>query len=87
MSLGPQNFYNRLDHHHPECKDWVVVNWNLGNMCNFSCSYCPSILNDGSFGWNDFEVVKAFIDSVVLHYAPKKVYFARVLQHLKFDRF
>jgi len=55
MPLGPQNFYNRLDHHHDECKDWVVVNWNLGNMCNFTCSYCPSILNDGSFGWNDFE--------------------------------
>lgn len=75
MALGPQNFYNILDHHHDEAKDWVVVNWNLGNMCNFSCSYCPSILNDGSFGWNDFEVVKKFIDSTVTHYAPRKVYF------------
>jgi organic radical activating enzyme len=75
MPLGPQKFYNRLDHHHEECKDWVVVNWNLGNMCNFHCTYCPSILNDGSFGWNDFEVVKAFIDNVVEHYAPRKVYF------------
>ena len=75
MPLGPQNFYNRLDHHHPECKDWVVVNWNLGNMCNFKCSYCPSILHDGSFGWNDFQVVKEFIDSVVEHYAPRKIYF------------
>lgn len=75
MALGPQQFYNRLDHHHNEAKDWVVVNWNLGNMCNFTCSYCPSILNDGSFGWNDFEVVQAFIDNVVEHYAPRKVYF------------
>jgi len=54
MALGEQGFYNILDHHHKEASDWVVVNWNLGNMCNYSCSYCPSILNDGSFGWNDF---------------------------------
>ena len=75
MPLGPQNFYNRLDHHHEDCKNWIVVNWNLGNMCNFSCSYCPSILHDGSFGWNDFEVVQKFIDVVIENYAPRKVYF------------
>jgi len=75
MPLGPQDFYNRLDHHHAECKDWVVVNWNLGNMCNFTCSYCPSILNDGSFGWNDFEIIREFIDATVEHYSPRKVYF------------
>ena len=75
MALGPQQFYNRLDHHHDEAKDWVVVNWNLGNMCNYNCSYCPSILNDGSFGWNDLEVIKGFVDAVVEHYAPRKIYF------------
>ena len=75
MALGEQGFYNILDHHHDDAKDWVVVNWNLGNMCNYSCSYCPSILNDGSFGWNDLEVVKKFINRVSTHYAPRKVYF------------
>jgi organic radical activating enzyme len=75
MPLGPQQFYNILDHHHESAKDWVVVNWNLGNMCNYSCSYCPSILNDGSFGWNDFDVVSKFIDAVSEHYYPRKVYF------------
>lgn len=75
MPLGPQGFYNKLDHHHKSAKDWVVVNWNLGNMCNFKCSYCPSILNDGSFGWNDFEVIQRFIDECIMHYAPRKVYF------------
>jgi len=73
--LGPQGFYNRLEHHHADAKEWVVVNWNLGNMCNYSCSYCPSILNDGSFGWNDMDVVTGFIDAVMLNYAPRKVYF------------
>jgi MoaA/NifB/PqqE/SkfB family radical SAM enzyme len=75
MALGEQGFYNVLDHHHKEASDWVVVNWNLGNMCNYSCTYCPSILNDGSFGWNDFEVVRKFIDATAKHYAPRKVYF------------
>lgn len=75
MPLGPQGFYNRLDHHHESAKDWVVVNWNLGNMCNFKCSYCPSILNDGSFGWNDYEVIRSFIDACVEHYHPRRVYF------------
>jgi uncharacterized radical SAM superfamily Fe-S cluster-containing enzyme len=75
MALGTQNFYNVLDHHHSECKDWVVVNWNLGNMCNFKCSYCPSILNDGSFGWNDYDTIVSFINAVVEHYHPRKVYF------------
>lgn len=75
MALAEQGFYNVLDHHHKSAKDWVVVNWNLGNMCNYSCSYCPSVLNDGSFGWNDFDVVKSFIDQVAIHYAPRTVYF------------
>ena len=73
--LAEQKFYNVLDHHHESTKDWVVVNWNLGNMCNFSCSYCPSILNDGSFGWNEYDVVKNFIDEVIKVYAPRTVYF------------
>ena len=73
--LNENKFYNILDHHHKEAKDWVVVNWNLGNMCNFSCSYCPPVLNNGSFGWQDFETVTTFIDSCESHYAPRKVYF------------
>ena len=75
LSLGDQKFYNILEHHHPEASETVVVNWNLGNMCNFSCSYCPPVLNNGSFGWNDLEVVKKFIDRTVEHYAPRTVYF------------
>ena len=68
-------FYNILDHSHESCKEWVVVNWNLGNKCNYTCSYCPDILHDGSYGWNEFEVVTTFIDKVIEHYAPRKVYF------------
>ena len=74
MALGQQRFYNILDHTDPECADWVVVNWNLGNMCNFKCSYCPP-KNNGSFGRNDYEVVRGFVDSVIEHYVGRKIYF------------
>ena len=60
--------YDVLDHHHKEAKDWVVVNWNLGNTCNYSCSYCPPVLNNGSYGWNDFEIIKKFIDACEYDY-------------------
>ena len=75
MPLGPQKFYNVLDHTHDSCRDWVVVNWNLGNKCNYTCSYCPDVLHDGSYGWNEFDVVIAFINKVIEHYAPRKIYF------------
>ena len=67
--------YNKLDHYHNEAKNWIVVNWNLGNMCNFSCSYCPEILHNGSFGWNDFDVVKDFVDAASEYFSPKNIYF------------
>ena len=38
-------------------------------------SYCSNVLNNGSSGWNDFEIIKKFIDACEKHYAPRKVYF------------
>ena len=70
-----EHTYIKLEHNNPEHGDWVVVNWCLGNFCNFSCSYCPSGLHDGSKKWPEKEIVKAFIKNVVDHYSPKKVYF------------
>ena len=75
MALGQQRFYNILDHTNSECGEWVVVNWNLGNRCNYKCSYCPPVLNNGSFGWNDYDVVQGFVDAVISHYAGRKIYF------------
>ncbi len=67
--------YILLDHQNPENKNWFVVNWCLGNTCNFACSYCPEGLHDGSTKWPDIEVVKGFVTKVVKQVAPKKVYF------------
>lgn len=65
----------RLVHSNQEHNDWFVVNWCLGNTCNFKCSYCPSGLHDGSKRWPDIETVKAFILKVKSQHPNKNLYF------------
>lgn len=67
--------YVRLEHANPESKQWFVVNWCLGNTCNFSCSYCPKALHDGSNRWHDKHMVKNFITKVRNHHWDKNIYF------------
>lgn len=38
-----------------------IISWNLGNTCNWSCSYCPSYLNDGTVEWADIERIKPIL--------------------------
>lgn len=56
-------------------KDWFVVNWCLGNTCNYACSYCPEGLHNSSVQWPDPDVIKNFILKVKSHYSNKKLYF------------
>lgn len=67
--------YIKLVHADPANSDWFVVNWCLGNTCNFSCSYCPDILHDGSKRWPEFEDIKRFILKVKEQHPTKKLYF------------
>jgi hypothetical protein len=67
--------YTRLEHADPTNTEWFVVNWCLGNTCNFSCSYCPAILHDGSKRWPEFEDIKRFILKVKEQHPTKKLYF------------
>lgn len=67
--------YIKLVHSNPEHENWFVVNWCLGNTCNYSCSYCPSNLHDGSIRWPELDKVKNFIKKVVEQVTPRKVYF------------
>ena len=67
--------YIKLEHTKAEHLDWYVVNWCLGNTCNFSCSYCPEGLHDGSKRWPELGAVKNFVSKVVEQAAPRKVYF------------
>lgn len=67
--------YIKLVHSTESHNDWFVVNWCLGNTCNYECSYCPANLHNGSIKWPELELVKAFIKRVVDQVAPRKVYF------------
>ncbi len=67
--------YSKLVHSNPAHEDWFVVNWCLGNTCNFECSYCPAELHDGSKPWPSLDSIKAFITKTVEQTAPRKVYF------------
>ena len=47
---------------------FTIVEWTLGNKCTYACSYCPSVLHDGSVGWQDHEKLTSFLDACVEHY-------------------
>ena len=67
--------YIKLEHSNSTHNDWFVVNWCLGNTCNYECSYCPAALHDGSKRWPDPQVIKKFITRVKNHYFHKNIYF------------
>lgn len=66
--------YIKLEHADRSNLDWFVVNWCLGNTCNFACSYCPTFLHDGSKKWPDLTDIKTFIKKVKLNNPSKKIY-------------
>jgi MoaA/NifB/PqqE/SkfB family radical SAM enzyme len=67
--------YIKIEHSNPSHANWFVVNWCLGNTCNYSCSYCPSALHDGSLRWPDPTVIKNFISKIKDHHYNKNIYF------------
>jgi MoaA/NifB/PqqE/SkfB family radical SAM enzyme len=67
--------YTKLAHSNPDHADWFVVNWCLGNTCNFSCSYCPKDLHDASIPWPELDVIKNFILKIKQAHPNKKLYF------------
>lgn len=67
--------YIKLEHSNPDHNKVFVVNWCLGNTCNFSCSYCPDSLHDGSIRWPDPTVIKNFITKIKDQHYDKKIYF------------
>jgi MoaA/NifB/PqqE/SkfB family radical SAM enzyme len=67
--------YIRLEHSDIKNADVFVVNWCLGNTCNFECSYCPSGLHDASKRWPEPDIIKNFILKVKEAHPGKILYF------------
>ena len=70
-----QKKYFKLEHANPVNTDWFVVNWCLGNTCNFSCSYCPDNLHNGTNPWPTPDTIKNFISKIKETHPNKKLYF------------
>lgn len=48
--------------------NFIRVQWNMGNSCNYECEYCPPILHDGSRPWLKKEQYIRAIERLSQHY-------------------
>lgn len=53
-----------LDYSSSKKENWFLVSWTMSNKCNYACSYCPSILHNGTTGHPSWPVVKKFIEQL-----------------------
>lgn len=64
-----------IDHSNHIYRDSILfIDWNLGNFCNYSCSYCPDNLHNGSIGFHKFEDIINFIKHLK-EQTTRKLYF------------
>jgi hypothetical protein len=67
-----------LLHRNPAHASFAFIDWTLGNICNYACSYCPKHLHDGSVRWPSPDEVLNFSQRAIEHYGSlgKKTFFA-----------
>ena len=73
--LKTRNHYDLLDHYYQESRRTKVVNWWIGNECNYRCSYCPECYHNGSKEWADYEIAKKFCGNILEKFQGDKVLF------------
>ena len=66
--------YTRLEHAEADRARVLVVNWCLGNTCNYSCTYCPDYLHNGKDSWVSLETIQNFVEQVQKHYGNDREY-------------
>jgi len=52
-----------------------VVEWQLGNTCNYNCHFCPSHIKDGSLKWIDVEHVERVCQTLIDSSADQQIKF------------
>lgn len=50
----------------------LLITWHLGNVCNFSCTYCPKALHAGDLHWPSLEASKRFLQAVYEEYHGRR---------------
>ena len=53
--------------------DNLTIQWNLGNVCNYACSYCPSYLHDNTITWPDLETIIDVLQKIKSKFYNKKI--------------
>ncbi len=67
--------YDLLTHKREYSKNCNLVNWCMGNQCNYSCSYCPDGLHSGSTKWPAINDAKKFVKRMHEHFKDKIIYY------------
>lgn len=58
-----------------EIRNTNIVEWMIGNTCNFNCSFCPNEFKSGDRKWFDFAVYQSIINKIIKESQDKKVWF------------
>lgn len=48
--------------------DYIVIDWMMGNTCNYSCSYCHPTVYGGSIPWPEVDTGMKFVKRATDHY-------------------
>jgi len=51
----------------------LIVQWNLGNTCNYACEYCPSYLHSGKIGWPELSLIKDTLIKIQNNFPDKVI--------------
>lgn len=62
-------YIKEIKHANPENTKTSIINWCLGNTCNYNCSYCPENLHSGSITWINLPLALKFCEKLILHYS------------------
>jgi organic radical activating enzyme len=54
-----------MEHETAGLRNQLFVSWELGNTCNYACSYCPQHLHDGSRYWPSHDNVVRFAKRLI----------------------
>ena len=51
----------------------LIVQWNLGNTCNYACEYCPSYLHSGKIHWPELSLIKDTLIKIQNNFPDKVI--------------
>ncbi len=53
--------------------EYLIVQWNLGNVCNYSCTYCPTYLHSGTITWPELDLIKNTLLKIKNKFSDKNI--------------